>query len=197
MSTTTRRTVLAAALVLAAAAPAVATAAPPAPTAASAPAPTGCEITWGSLPKQRATSATDVGTVTGVRSGQHPCFDRLVIDLADTDHRDVAYSVRYVDALRRPGDGQVVPLLGGARLQLDVGVPTYDEDGEVVYAPADPAHLVDVTDYRTLRQVALAGSFEGQTTTGVGVRARLPFRVLVLDGPGDGARLVVDVAHRW
>lgn len=30
-----------------------------------------------------------------------------------------------------------------------------------------------------------------------GVRARLPFRVFVLDGPGSGSRLVVDVAHRW
>jgi hypothetical protein len=29
------------------------------------------------------------------------------------------------------------------------------------------------------------------------VRARLPFRVLTLDGPGAGTRLVIDVAHRW
>ena len=49
----------------------------------------------------------------------------------------------------------------------------------------------------TLRQVALAGSFEGQTTFGVGVRARLPYRVFLLDGPGNGSRLVLDVAHRW
>ena len=51
--------------------------------------------------------------------------------------------------------------------------------------------------YGTFRQVAWAGSFEGQSTIGLGVRARLPFRVLVLDGPGDDARLVVDVAHSW
>ena len=41
----------------------------------------------------------------------------------------------------------------------------------------------------------MAGSFEGQTTIGLGVRARLPFRVFVLAGPGSGSRLVVDVAH--
>jgi hypothetical protein len=29
------------------------------------------------------------------------------------------------------------------------------------------------------------------------VRARLPFRVFVLRGPGSGSRLVIDVAHRW
>jgi hypothetical protein len=38
---------------------------------------------------------------------------------------------------------------------------------------------------------------EGQTEIGLGVRARLPFRVFPLAGPGDGSRLVIDVAHRW
>ena len=42
-----------------------------------------------------------------------------------------------------------------------------------------------------------AGSFEGYTSIGLGVRARLPFRVFMLDGPGTSSRLVVDVAHRW
>lgn len=57
--------------------------------------------------------------------------------------------------------------------------------------------MVDVTGDDTLRQVAVAGSFEGRTTFGVGVRARLPMWVFVLDGPGTGSRLVIDVAHRW
>jgi hypothetical protein len=45
--------------------------------------------------------------------------------------------------------------------------------------------------------VAFVSDFEGQTTFGLGVRARLPFRVLRLAGPGSGQRLVIDVAHRW
>jgi hypothetical protein len=57
--------------------------------------------------------------------------------------------------------------------------------------------LTNVAYYRTFRQDVLAGSFEGITTIGLGVRARLPFRVFVLAGPGSGSRLVVDVAHRW
>jgi hypothetical protein len=52
--------------------------------------------------------------------------------------------------------------------------------------------LVNVTGFSTFRQVAWAGSFEGQTTVGLGVRARLPFRVFTLPG-----RVVVDVAHVW
>ena len=51
--------------------------------------------------------------------------------------------------------------------------------------------------FRTFRQVSWAGSFEGLTSVGLGVRARLPFRVFVLSGPGSGSRIVVDVAHTW
>ena len=54
-----------------------------------------------------------------------------------------------------------------------------------------------MTGWTTFRQVAYAGSFEGQTSFGLGVRARLPFRVFTLAGPGAGSRIVVDVAHRW
>ncbi|HEX2064459.1 MAG TPA: hypothetical protein VHE80_08555 [Acidimicrobiales bacterium] len=42
-----------------------------------------------------------------------------------------------------------------------------------------------------------AGTFEGRSTFGLGVWARLPFRVFKLDGPGTSSRIVVDVAHRW
>jgi hypothetical protein len=35
------------------------------------------------------------------------------------------------------------------------------------------------------------------TKLGLGVRARLPFRVFTLAGPGSGTRLVIDVAHQW
>lgn len=78
-----------------------------------------------------------------------------------------------------------------------MGSPAYDEDGEPTYEYDDRTELVDVDGYDTFRQVAWAVSFEGQTRLGVGTRARLPYRVMVLDGPGDRERLVIDVAHRW
>ncbi|HZI96252.1 MAG TPA: hypothetical protein VFD41_01865 [Actinomycetales bacterium] len=91
------------------------------------------------------------------------------------------------------GSGEVVPVRGGARLEVIARVPARGTDA--IFLPS--GELVDVRSYRTFRHVAWAGSFEGQTTVGLGVRARLPFRVFVLDGPGGGSRLVVDVAHRW
>lgn len=168
--------------------------APAAVSAPSAMAAPSCGITWGSLPKDTGVDLGS-GSVTDVRSGRHSCFDRVVIDISGDagDHR-----VRYVSTYRAPGSGIALSLRGGARLEVLVGNPAYDPDtGEAVYDPADPANLVDVTGYDTLRQVRLGGSFEGQTSLGLGVRARLPMRAFVLDGPGAGQRLVVDVAHRW
>lgn len=56
---------------------------------------------------------------------------------------------------------------------------------------------MSTSGYTTFRDVRWAGSFEGMSTVGLGVRARLPFRAFVLAGPGSGSRLVVDVAHQW
>ncbi len=153
-----------------------------------------CGITWGSTAKANAVSYTS-GTLTNVRSGRHTCFDRLVLDVANVP-RSLSYDVRYT-TVRQEGSGTVVPLKGDADLRIVLRAPAYDSQGRATYRPASRTNLVDVTGYSTFRQVAWAGSFEGQTTIGLGVRARLPMRVMVLDGPGDGARLVIDVAHKW
>jgi hypothetical protein len=87
-----------------------------------------------------------------------------------------------------------VPLAGGAFIQITVFAPDYDVNaGQPVSAPAVP----HVTGFRTFRQVGYGGSFEAVTIYGLGVRARLPFRAFTLAGPGNGSRLVIDVAHRW
>jgi hypothetical protein len=162
-----------------------------APTASS----TVCEAQWGSLAKARTPYTTK--QVTNVRSGRHLCFDRLVIDINARGTGTPGYLVRYVTQVRKDGSGAVVPLRGGARLQVVVRAPAYDANGNLTYRPANRRELVNVSGYRTFRQVAWAGSFEGQTTIGLGVRARLPMRAFILNNTGGGHRLVVDVAHLW
>jgi hypothetical protein len=147
-----------------------------------------CGIRWGSLPEVVSTGSD--GELFGVRAGRHPCFDRLVLDV---DGDVPGYFVRYVGEVTRDGSGDPVPLRGGARLQVIATVPAIPSDS-IFLANGE---LIDTAGYRTFRHVAWAGSFEGQTTIGLGVRARLPFRVFLLDGPGTGSRLVIDVAHRW
>jgi hypothetical protein len=166
-----------------------------APAAASA-APY-CGITWGSQPRSLNANEPGDDLVSDVRAGRHTCFDRVVIDVAEVSGFD-AWSVRYVPVLREDGSGDAVPLRGGAALQVTLGAVGYDEDGDATYSPADPLEAVDVRGYSTLRQVAWLGSFEGRSDLGIGTRARLPFRVFVLEGGSAQVdRLVIDVAHRW
>ena len=156
---------------------AVAAAAVLAPLAVSGPASaTTCSISWGSLANSSA--STGHSTLSGLRTGRHDCYDRLVLDLSASS---IGYRARYVSAVRNQGQGAVVPLRGGAFLQIDVNAA----------APQRPA-MPNVSGYTTFRQVGWGGSFEGSSTVGLGVRARLPFRVF-----RNGTDLVVDVAHRW
>ena len=168
--------------------------------AAPASAAPYCGITWGSTDKAgdfpSSVPNPRPSAITNVRAGQQDCYDRLVFDLRSIG---ASYRVRYVGTVYHDPRGTPVPLRGGAKLEIVLpGLPTYDlETGASTYNPPRPSELVDLTGYQTFRQVAWAGSFENQTTLGLGVRARLPFRVLYLDGPGAGSRLVIDVAHQW
>jgi hypothetical protein len=158
------------------------------PAATAAPY---CGITWGSLSKSQSIASMDA-SLTNVRAGQHPCYDRLVLDVrGDIRGYVVEYGPVVVDGIGTP-----VPLRGAADLRVIALVPDHLNEVDT-YNPANEKELVNVTGFSTFRQVAWAGSFEGQTTIGLGVRARLPFRTFILDGPGTGSRLVVDVAHFW
>lgn len=162
-------------------------------TVSTAQASTRCpRVSWGSLPKAASNTAMDTHVV-GVRTGQHPCFDRIVIDL---DGPVTGFAIEYVPELSQDGSGQTVPVSGGAIIRIIGRAPAYDDNGRATISPV-AVDGVAVSGYRTFRDVAWAGSFEGQTTIGLGVRARLPYRVFTLSGPGNGSRLVIDVAHRW
>jgi hypothetical protein len=136
----------------------------------------GCSVTWGSLAK--AVTNDTHRTLLSVRAGRHDCYDRLVLDL---NRAGEGYRVRYVRAVHDQGQGAVVPLRGGAFLQVDDQSQAYKHIA-----------MPNVAGYRTFRQVAWGGSFEGYTTVGLGVRARLPFRVFRYQN-----HLVIDVAHHW
>jgi hypothetical protein len=85
--------------------------------------------------------------------------------------------------------GKVIRVRGGAKLRITVLAAAGKS------FPANGHDIAKVTGFDTFRQVVGAGSFEGVTSIGLGVRARLPFRVMTLSGPGHQSRLVIDVAH--
>ena len=118
-----------------------------------------CGLVWGSLAKVEP--ALSQAPVTNVRTGQHYCFDRLVIDL----NGPVG-----VPQVTQDGSGLPVPLRGQAFLQVTAHAPAYDGNGKPTYDPANPNELSDVSGYQTFRQVAWAGSFEGYSSLGLGVQ---------------------------
>ncbi|GAB2878614.1 hypothetical protein GCM10027074_53530 [Streptomyces deserti] len=171
------------------AAAAIPAGAAPATTAQTTACPTG----WGSTAKAGGTATAT--PVKNIRTGRHTCFDRMVVDIPGAGRGDLGYWVGYVDRLYQDGSGRHIPVAGGAVLEVRVAAPAYDPE---TGAPTYPARVgrplpgVDLTGYRTFRDTRFAGSFEGETQVGLGVRARLPFRVQQLPD-----RIVVDVAHTW
>ncbi|MET7292957.1 hypothetical protein ABZS79_12570 [Streptomyces griseoloalbus] len=170
----------------AAAVPAVATQTTAVRTAA-------CPTGWGSLAQSDADTTST--PVRNIRTGRHACYDRMVVDLPGTARSGLGYTVRYVDRLHQDGSGRHIPVAGGAVLEVRVAAPSYDPANGAPTYPARagrPLPGVDLTGYRTFRDARFAGSFEGETQVGLGVRARLPFRVLQVQD-----HIVIDVAHTW
>ena len=191
--------------------------------AVAAPAAPYCGITWGSLPE--TSGPMTQAPVTGVRVGRHDCWDRLVIDLAGTPAP--GFDVRYTDGFTDAYPGDSLPVAGGAVLTVKVVAPSYGEMGRPTVFWGEGASVADVGRFGTFRDVVFGGGSgetgdcdahpiavgthhagffcdDGRPVNwlpiskfGLGVRARLPFRVFTLDGPGAGSRLVIDVAHRW
>ena len=151
-----------------------------------------CGITWGSLAK--AGGLASQHPLRDVRTGRHECFDRVVFDFSGPAN---GYEVAYVPEVRTDGGGSRLNVAGGAVLRVRLKANVFDQLGHLHYGRVSGDHVANVRGYRTLRDVVFGGCFEGRTTFGVGVRARVPFRVFTLAGPGSGSRIVLDVAHRW
>ncbi len=148
-----------------------------------------CGISWGSLPK--TAQPYNQNPLTSIRTGEDRCWDRMVLAV---NGPAAGYDVRYVDSVHADGSGRLIPLNGGAKLQVVLKAPAYGRTSQPTYPGIVGQKLpgVNLAGYRTFRDAKFAGSFEGQTTIGLGVRARLPFRVFRLDD-----RVVLDVAHFW
>ena len=113
----------------------------------------------------------------------------------------VGYTARYVPVVQADGSGKPVPVAGGAALEVVVRAPILGTDSQghqpgsrVPTVGEDLVPASRLAGWTSVRQVSYAGSFEGQTTTAIGVRARLPFRIFVTGDPRY-RHIVVDIAH--
>ncbi|TXR55512.1 AMIN-like domain-containing (lipo)protein [Quadrisphaera setariae] len=140
-----------------------------------------------SAPVAAVLAAPAHSTVTGLRTGRHAGFDRVVIDLAGgvPDHR-----VRWLprgEQLRADGSGDVVRLQGDRVLEVTLtGADRFQAASRT--APRLPA----------VRSTYLSPSFEATVQVGVGVRTvdGARGRVLrVFEVHGEHPRLVIDIVH--
>lgn len=162
-----------------------------APTSSLAPATTSRtdppfdEMARSAAPKGRATAL-----LTGVQTGRHDGFERIVFGFAGED--PPGYQVEWMDGpVAAAGSGSVVHVAGTSRLRIVLN-PASGVDlatGDISYE--GPNRLDLPADGSTVLDVVRSGDFEAVMTWVAGTDAVVPFRVLTLSEP---TRVVVDVA---
>jgi len=124
--------------------------------------------------------------LVGIRTGRHATFDRVVFDLSGLPS---GYKVGYVNAVRADPSDRIVSLAGRYKILVRlIPAAAHNVSGKPTYA--GPSRLS--VGYPELRQLALAGDFEGVVSIGLGLSHRTGFRVLTLRNP---TRIVVDLHH--
>lgn len=122
-----------------------------------------------------------------IRTGAHPCFERIVIEFAGRGELP-GVRVGYVDdpVLLSPSD-QTVEIAGDATLLVAIAAWMPSMEGDGYAGPSDivPANVEHVLE---LRQVE---NFEGMHQWAVGLDRVRPFEVTFLDAP---PRIVIDIA---
>jgi hypothetical protein len=120
----------------------------------------------------------------GLATACHARFDRLVLR---GRFGTPEYDARYVRRVRSDGSGRVVRLRGTKRLRVVLRNARAHTDAGAALIPGAQTPLCP-----NLRQVKLAGDFEGQVTFGLGLRRKTGFRVFRLTNP---TRVVIDLHH--
>jgi hypothetical protein len=119
--------------------------------------------------------------LVAITVGRHPTFDRAVFRFRGSTP---GYRVRYVPRVVQDASGLPVPLLGSRFIQVTF-TPT-------VNGTTLNASRTITPRFPTLRQIKVAGDFEGVANYGMGLSRRAGFRVFTLSSP---RRIVIDVAR--
>jgi hypothetical protein len=130
------------------------------------------------------------GSLVAVRLAHQKGYDRLVLEFADRvpDHT-VGYRPLPAQA---DGSGKDIPLPGASAVVKIVLTPASGNGWGGVPRTYFGPSTVTAANTASVTEAKAAGDFEAVLTWVVGLRAHVPFVVLVLDGP---PRLVVDFQH--
>ncbi|MEV7549971.1 hypothetical protein AB0N89_10135 [Amycolatopsis sp. NPDC089917] len=133
-------------------------------------------------------AAQAIPAMTGIRTGQNPGFDRVVLDLTAGPAPAVRYQL--VDELIADGSGDIVWLTGEFFVAVTATpAAAHDDAGNPTYPGPQKFRTRNL---RNVMAVAVTGDYEGTLSVGLGVRSRTPVNVFTLTSPN---RVVIDVAH--
>ncbi|VVJ21192.1 Uncharacterised protein [Amycolatopsis camponoti] len=135
-----------------------------------------------------AQAVNSVPTLTTIRTGNNPTFDRVVLDLGPGGTPTVSYQL--VDELTADPTGDIVWLTGQYFVNVAVShAAAHDDAGNPTYTGPQKFRTRNLSN---VMAVAVTGDFEAELTIGLGVRSRTAVNVFTLTGPN---RVVIDVAH--
>ena len=146
-------------------------------------------VTVGAVPAQAAPAqpAPDIGVLTGVRTGVHPRFDRIVLDFSGPPPQ---VSSRFVDELIQDGSGDIEWLTGAAFAEV-VATPAYthEDQGNSSWPGPRKFRTRNLTNVMAL---AVPGDYEAVLSVGVGMRKQIWVKTFTLTAP---TRVVIDVGR--
>lgn len=128
-------------------------------------------------------------TLTNIRTGNNPTFDRIVLDLSAGQ---VPGTVNYqlTDELTADPTGEIVWLTGEYFINVSAfAAAAHDQNGNPTYTGPQKFRTRNLSN---VMAVAVTGDFEAQLSIGLGVRTRTAVNVFTLTAPN---RVVIDVAH--
>ncbi len=135
----------------------------------------------------RAQVVPPAATPSGLRTAPQDGYDRIVFDFSGA--LPGSDSAQYVGGVTQDGSGAPVPLSGQAFLKVVFSVAEAHDAGGALSFPQGKRFDPGLT---TIKEVVLAGDFEGHVSFGLGLAGKVGFRVFELSNP---SRVVVDVAH--
>ncbi|MGH3971947.1 MAG: AMIN-like domain-containing (lipo)protein [Pseudonocardiaceae bacterium] len=145
-------------------------------------------ITAGAVPAQSAQPpAPGIPVFTGIRTGAHPGFDRIVLDFSGPRPQ---VNSRFVDELIQDGSGEIEWLTGAAFAEIQATpARAHDDAGRSSYPGPRKFRTRDLAN---VMAIAITGDYEAYLTIGVGMRKQTWIKVHTLTGP---TRVVIDVGR--
>lgn len=149
------------------------------PTSTPSAAPFECGVNYGPITQ----SGPTIATVSDVRTGTHPGYDRITITFSNGAPRSFEVKSLSSATFTQEASGQTVVLRGDSGLLVII----VGADGHTAYSgPTD----FKTTGYPKLLEARQVGDFEGTVQWGLGVAGSACYRVLQFTNPD---RLVIDV----